>query len=80
MCRCAPTARSTGRGGIREFVVGTGGRSHYALQPRTDGRREAGDASSFGVLALTLKPTSYDWRFAPEAGSAFSDSGSQPCH
>jgi hypothetical protein len=66
--------------GIREFVVGTGGRSHYPLTQRTDGRREVGDATTFGVLALTLKPDGYEWRFAPVAGGAFADSGSARCH
>jgi len=67
-------------GGIREFVLGMGGTGHYALQPRTDGRRAAADDTAFGVLALTLKPAGYDWRFVPEAGRTFSDSGSGSCH
>jgi hypothetical protein len=32
------------------------------------------------VLELTLHATSYDWHFAPVAGKAFSDAGSQACH
>jgi hypothetical protein len=65
--------------GIREFVVGTGGRSHYSL-----GRREANseifDAKSFGVLKLTLSPGLYTWQFIPIAGQSFTDSGSGVCH
>jgi hypothetical protein len=64
--------------GIREFVVGTGGRSHYGL--RADSRREAADSTSFGVLKLTLRAGSYDWQFIPEAGRTFTDSGSTSCH
>jgi Concanavalin A-like lectin/glucanases superfamily len=29
---------------------------------------------------MTLRPTGYDWRFLPEAGRTFTDSGSSPCH
>jgi Calcineurin-like phosphoesterase len=65
--------------GLREFVVGTGGRSHYALQ--ADNRRVAGNATAFGVLKLTLHPTSFDFSFVPESGQTYSDSGSAiPCH
>ena len=31
--------------------------------------------STYGVLKLTLHPTSYDWQFVPEAGKTFTDSG-----
>jgi hypothetical protein len=64
--------------GVREFVVGTGGASHYprATHPATS---EVWDGSSFGVLRLTLHPTSYEWRFLPAAGSTFTDSGSAAC-
>jgi hypothetical protein len=68
--------------GIREFVVGTGGYSHQPFLSGTDLPRpnsEMRNASTFGVLALTLNPTSYSWRFVPEAGASFTDSGSEPC-
>jgi len=64
--------------GIREFVVGTGGRSHYALRP--DSRRLAGNDNTFGVLQMTLHATSFDWSFVPEAGKTYTDSGSATCH
>jgi hypothetical protein len=64
--------------GIREFVVGTGGRSHYAL--RADSRREAADATSYGVLKLTLRASSYEWVFTPESGKTYTDSGTGTCH
>ena len=32
------------------------------------------------VNALTLKPAGYDWRFAPEQGKTFTDSGTAACH
>jgi hypothetical protein len=65
--------------GIREFVVGTGGRnlaSPSTVQPNSEVR----NASAFGVLTLTLHPTSYDWQFISEAGQTFTDSGSTACH
>jgi hypothetical protein len=65
--------------GIREFVVGTGGMSHYptgTIQPNSQER----NADTFGVLKLTLHPTSYDWQFVPEAGKTFTDSGTTSCH
>ncbi len=65
--------------GIREFVVGTGGRSHYgfdAAQPNSEVR----DGDTYGVLKLTLHASSYDWEFVPVAGETFTDSGSASCH
>jgi hypothetical protein len=38
------------------------------------------DTATFGVLALTLHPTRYEWRFVPELGGAFTDLGQQMCH
>jgi len=65
--------------GIREFVVGTGGRSHYALKtpPAT---AEAFNGDTFGILQVTLRPDGYDWQFVPVAGKSFTDTGSTACH
>jgi len=65
--------------GVREFVVGTGGRSLYPLGAALPGSEVRQD-SAFGVLVLTLHPGGYDWRFAAAAGPGFSDRGSAPCH
>ena len=64
--------------GIRSFVVGTGGRSHYGFRDPIPGS-EVRDASSFGVLELTLGAGRYTWRFRPAVGS-FADAGSASCH
>ncbi len=64
-------------GATREFVVGTGGRARYDLQP--DPRREAGTADAWGILELTLRPDGYDWRFLAAAGTNYEDSGSGGC-
>jgi hypothetical protein len=65
--------------GIREFVVGTGGKNQRPFGA-IDANSEARNADAFGVLKLTLHPDSYDWRFIPVAGKTFVDSGSGKCH
>lgn len=74
-----PAGLADGTSGIREFVVGTGGRSHYAvgaLRPNS----EISNSDTYGVLQLTLHATGFDWQFVPEAGKTFSDSGTGTCH
>jgi hypothetical protein len=65
--------------GMREFVVGTGGRELYSFGTILTSS-EVQDDTSFGVLKLTLRPTGYDWQFVPAVGSTFTDSGSTDCH
>jgi Calcineurin-like phosphoesterase len=75
----APTGQADAKRGITQFVVGTGGKNHYpfaAVQPGSEVR----NADSFGVLMLTLHPTSYQWRFGAVGGSRFTDSGTGSCH
>ncbi len=78
-------ARLTPRGtldrerGIRSFVVGTGGKEHYEF-PDVKPHSRARNADTFGVLELVLRPRGYDWRFVPEAGKSFTDTGSASCH
>jgi len=62
--------------GIRELVVGTGGASHGYPFGTPIANSEVRNDSTWGVLKLTLHPTSYDWQFIPVAGSTFTDSGS----
>ena len=64
--------------GVVEFVVGTGGSDVGYSGPAMRNSRVRG--SSFGVLKLTLHPTSYDWRFVSIPGSTFTDSGTGACH
>jgi hypothetical protein len=73
-----PEGRADRARGIREFVIGTGGRS---LRPFSglEANSEARDDSSFGVLELTLGRDAYSWRFRAAAG-AFVDTGSYSCH
>jgi len=65
-------------GGIREFIIGTGGGGVYrpkGKQPNS----EVWDNSSYGVLKLTLSPGSYAWEFVPIPGMKFRDSGTGTC-
>jgi hypothetical protein len=67
------------RHGIRQFVVGTGGRSHDPLGPPI-ANSEIGNDQTFGVLRLNLQRRSYSWKFLPAEPGGFSDSGSSRCH
>ena len=65
--------------GIRSFIVGTGGANHTSIES-VAANSELRNASTYGILKLTLHSNSYDWRFVPEAGRTFSDSGTGQCH
>jgi hypothetical protein len=65
--------------GLRSFIVGTGGANHTSFTT-VAANSEVRDSATFGILAVTLHPTSYDWHFIPEAGKTFTDSGSTACH
>jgi acid phosphatase type 7 len=63
--------------GIRQFIVGTGGASLYPVggaRPNSEVR-----ASVYGILAMSLSPTSYQWDFK-SVDSGFHDSGTGACH
>jgi hypothetical protein len=74
-----PDGQADPEHGIREIVVGTGGRSHDPLGFATN-NSEVRDADTFGVLKVVLSPHSYTWEFVPEEGKAFRDSGVGICH
>jgi len=74
-----PNGKADAKRGIREFVVGTGGKNHREFGPK-EPNTEVRNNDAFGVLKLTLKATGYDWQFLPEAGKTFTDSGSGSCH
>jgi len=65
--------------GIRSFVVGTGGASHYGF-PLALPNSEVRDSTTFGVLVLTLYQDGYEWEFVPMAGKTFRDQGTGVCH
>jgi acid phosphatase type 7 len=66
--------------GIRQFIVGTGGRNLYALRARPDPNLQAGDDRHFGVLRLTLGERSYSWEFVATGGAVLDRGGPTPCN
>jgi acid phosphatase type 7 len=67
--------------GIRQFVVGTGGESGGSEIHREDApNMQVVKTDVSGVLRLSLRPTSYSWRFVRAAGASFTDSGTGRCH
>ncbi len=65
--------------GIRQFVVGTGGRELYKWG-KIEAASEVHNDETFGVLKMTLHPDGYDWEFIPVEGETFTDKGSGKCH
>jgi acid phosphatase type 7 len=74
-----PAGARDDRRGVRQFVVGTGGRVQHPVRPQLP-NQEAVNDDTFGVLRLTLRGSAFDWQFVPVAGRTFTDSGSQSCH
>lgn len=75
----SPSGTADSRG-VRQFVVGTGGKNHYAFPGGPTPNTQVRNSDTFGILSLTLRPDAYDFQFIPEAGKSFTDSGSQGCH
>lgn len=76
----APTGVRDDTGGVRQFVVGTGGYSLYRFTsaeaaPNTQARSDA----SYGVLQLRLYEGRFEWEFLPVMGQRFTDSGEGQC-
>lgn len=65
--------------GLVEFVVGTGGRSHYPIGPAIANSLVRND-DTYGVLELRLYALAWSFEFLPVAGKSFTDSGSGTCH
>jgi hypothetical protein len=73
-----PAGASDPAGGIRSFIVGTGGESVRLPTGRAANSEVL--TAAFGVLKLTLGGGWYEWEFMPVAGETFTDSGSGVCH
>lgn len=70
---------SATRGGVREFVVGTGGASHYGFgDPQPQSQKRV--SNTFGVLRLVLRPSSYLWKFISVRGEVLDSGGPRRCH
>ena len=66
--------------GIREFVVGTGGKAHYGMLEAKDANYEVGNTTDFGVLRLYLGDNSYTWEFVGVGGAVLDAGGPVPCN
>jgi len=64
--------------GIRELVVGTGGKSQRRFST-VRRNSEVRDATTLGIVELTLGTSAYRWKYRPAAGS-FTDGGAARCH
>jgi hypothetical protein len=64
--------------GVREFIAGTGGESHYKFHLPAIGS-QVRIANTFGVLRLALEPGAYEWRFVNISGATL-DAGKTACH
>ena len=74
-----PSGEADPNGGLREFVVGTGGKSFYEAQ-RDVANSEVIGLDAFGVLFLNLRKDGYSWSFESATGSSFRDAGRDSCH
>ncbi len=73
-----PWRTADDEGGIRQFVIGTGGAELHGFGPPAPHSEIRGRA--YGVLRLALRENGYSWRFVSVAGEHFTDSGSDECH
>ena len=65
--------------GIRQVLVGTGGRSFYGVSAPS-GLLQVSNDNTYGVLKLTLTATGYTGDFVPRSGSTFTDTFSGTCN
>lgn len=65
--------------GIRQFTVGTGGRSLYPFGDPAENSEVRTD-ETYGLLKLTLHEDRCGWQFVTPLGAAFTDSGTTHCH
>ncbi len=74
----APDGNPDPEGGIRLFIVGTGGAPLDPLSTRERPTVEASSGDVHGVLKLALGDGTYDWEFVSTTGT-YSDAGSGAC-
>lgn len=73
-----PDGRVDRAGGIRAFVVGTGGATTYP--PATTRANSEVAFAAYGLIAFTLGEGVYQWEFIPIDGQSQRDAGSGTCH
>jgi hypothetical protein len=70
---------ATDPAGIIEYVVGTGGRSHYRFEAVADNSLVRNN-DVFGVIRFELGADRWSFQFVPVSGGRFIDSSSGTCH
>jgi len=65
--------------GIRQILIGTGGRAFYDIDG-SHASLEASNDNTHGVLKLTLTATGYTGDFVPRAGSSYTDRFTGTCN
>jgi hemolysin type calcium-binding protein len=66
--------------GVRQFVVGTGGRFLRPMTATPRPNSETRDNSTLGILRVGLLDWGYEWEFVPVDGGTYTDSGNTACH
>ena len=66
--------------GVRQFVVGTGGRNLIPMRDELVEGSQSRQAEAFGILKVDLDEGGYRWRFVSEPGKSFTDTGRGRCH
>ncbi|HET6781748.1 MAG TPA: metallophosphoesterase [bacterium] len=75
----APDGSLNSDRGIRQFTVGTGGRSLYSVK-RLTRNSVFRSATTFGVLKLTLRASGYIWQFVAAPSGKVLDKGESLCY
>jgi hypothetical protein len=78
LARMSPSGVAEPERGIRSFVAGSGGTSLHGAD-EAEPNSEVRDETTFGVLRLSLQPTSYSWEFLGAGPGTFTETGSEEC-
>src|SRR5215213_7503321 len=78
--RITPSGERSSARGIRQFIVGTGGKLGGSQKGPDEPRVQAKKIGAPGVLKLDLGSGFYHWKFVPVAGRNYTDSGRARCH
>jgi acid phosphatase type 7 len=78
--RITPSGERSSARGIRQFIVGTGGKLGGSQKGPDEPRVQAKKVGAPGVLKLELGSGFYRWKFVPVEGRNYTDSGRARCH
>lgn len=66
--------------GVLQIVSGAGGSNHTGMDPNITPKPFASDNTTFGIVRMTLHPTSFTWEFINDPGSgSYTHSASESC-